>query len=359
MHSEDFSLVLMALSPTPLTRQDLVLRAAATFGGYQRRNDDVRRGEVDDALMAALERLVALGLVRQFAGTTASGGNQDLFELTPFGLICGREGLRAESAARVLRGAEIIRAAGEPLNEIALVALAQTTCELDSLYTPSENPKTPDGQTELAGWHNTSQLTFRTQPALINVLRESAPDDECYLHRLKRLNAISMWMRGKRLVEIEDAFTEYAPAWKGPEPAAGAIRSAAERSADVMRAVGRLVAEHYPEEAEAVREHVVALLPRLEHGVVREAIKLMRLGLGIRRGAAVGLIGADLATPELLFAALDRDDPVLYPILTSDGVHRMRAALSRRPRATWEHAPDAGAAAQRSLFDRIGDATAL
>ncbi|HEV7593912.1 MAG TPA: DEAD/DEAH box helicase [Gemmatimonadaceae bacterium] len=359
MRPEDLALVLMALDPTPLTQQQLLLRAAATFGGYQRRHDDVNRGAVDDALMAALERLVALGLVRQFAGTAGAGGNQALFELTPFGLICGREGLRAESAARVLRGAEIIRAAAEPLNEIALVALAQTTLELDVLYTPSENPETPDGQTELTGWHNSSQLTFRTQPALMQVLRESSTDDECYLRRLKRLNAISMWVRGKRLVEIEDAFTVYAPVWKGVEPAAGAIRSAAERSADVMRAVGRLVAERYPEEAEALRERVVVLLPRLEHGVIREAIKLMRLGLGIRRGAAIGLIGAGLATPELLFAALERDDPVLYPILTSDGVHRMRAALSRRPRTVWERAPDAAEASQRSLFDRIGDATAL
>src|SRR5690606_8019449 len=150
-------------------------------------------------------------------------------------------GLRAKSAARVLRGVELIRAAGEPLNEIALIALAQVTRELDLLRTPAEDTQKPAGQDELSGWQDISQLTLGKQPALMAVLRESADHDRRYLQRLKRLNAISMWVRGRPIQEIEDAFTMYEPSWKQerPEPASGAVRSAAERTADVLRAVGK------------------------------------------------------------------------------------------------------------------------
>ena len=365
MSPEDVALVLMVLDPRPVTTYDLALRAGATFEGYQRRGDNVARGVAEETLTSALDRLVDLGLARRVSsrvGADTSRVDVEQFELTEFGLVCGRDGLRSASAARVLRGAEIIHDAGEPINEIALIALAQITCELDDLRTPAEDTTTPAGQEELAGWHSESQLTLSGRPAILVALRDSADKDDLYLQRLKRLNALSMWVRGKRLEEIEDAFTMYVPEWKqrSPEPASGAVRSAGERTADVLRAVGRLVALKFPELADDIREQVVALLPRLEHGVVREATELMRLGLGIRRGAALQLIGAGIPTPEALFAALERDERALYPILTSEGVHRMRATLNNRLGLARPSAvAQSRAASQRTLFDRVGDATDL
>lgn len=404
MEPADLVLVLMALRAGAVTADDLTLRAAATFGGHQRRRDDVARGALNDDIVWALDHLESEGLVRRVAaaapvgpggaagpatpagssagsavgssGTASTsppaevvepaGSGGGAFALTEYGLVCGREGLRWESAARVLRGAEIIHSAGEPLNEIALIALAQVTRELDDLWTPAEDTRTAAGQEELAGWHDQSQLTLGRQPALLTVLRESAGHDGRYLQRLKRLNAISMWVRGRRLEEIEDAFTMFVPEGRQQrtEPASGAVRSAGERTADVLRAVGKLVALRYPALADGIREQVVALLPRLEHGVVREATALMRLGLGIRRGVAVQLIAAGIASPAALFDALERDAPALYPILTSEGVHRMRAAagaiIQRRPGpASPDRLAESRAATQRRLFDQIGDATDL
>lgn len=373
MEPADVALVLMTLRPGPVTAHELTLRAAATFGGHQRRRDDAARGAYEDALVAALDHLVTLGLACRLSADgdeTAAGmpgvsrGAEERFDLTEYGRVCGREGLRAESAARVLHGAEIIQRAGEPLNEIALIALGQITRELDELRTPAEDTRQEAGRDELAGWEGASQLALGQQPALLTVLRESAGHDGRYLQRLKRLNAISMWVRGRPLAEIEDAFTMFVPEWKQqrPEPASGAVRSAGERTADVLRAVGKLVALRYPDLADGIRERVVALLPRLEHGVVREATGLMRLGLGIRRGVALQLIAAGIATPTALIDALERDAPVLYPILTSEGVHRMRAAAGAVARrrlgtATPDQLVESRAATQRRLFDQIGDAT--
>ena len=358
---DDVALVLMVIRPGAITARELTARATSTFGGFQRHGDDAARRGAGEALERALLHLVELGLARVVPAAEGRQG-PDRFELTPYGLVCGREGLRAESAARVLRGAEAIHDAGEPLNEIALIALAQVTCELDELYTPVEDTRRQEGQDELAAWHEQSQLTLGAQPAILTVLRTSADHDGRYLQRLKRLNAISMWVRGRPWDEIEDAFTLHVPEWKkaNPEPASGAVRQAGERTADVLRAVGRLVALRFPDLADEIRERVVAMLPRLEHGVVREAAALMRLGWGIRRSDALRLIAEGIASPEALVDALERDDQALYPILTSEGVYRMRAMAGRRARqGSPRDAVEQRAATVRALFDRIGDATAL
>lgn len=348
---EDLVLVLLAMAQTSLTGYELLLLACDTFAGFQHAGNAEWRGMLEAGLATAVDRLEALGFVAREGGRISP---------TPYGLVCGREGLRVASARRVLEAAAAIVDAGEPLNEIALIGLAQLTDELDELDTPIERAGSDDFRTEHQAWHDQSQLTLGRQAVLLHMLRTTAANDSRHLQRLKRLNTISMWVRGIPLAEIEDTFSQHIAAWKDPEPVAGAVRQAGERTADVIRAVARLVAVRYPDQSATLGDMATALIPRLEHGVSREATALMRLGLGIRRGAALQLIAAGVGTPDALAAALKADDNRLYPIFGSEGVYRMRAALDgRQIRGRPAAVASARAGGERTLFDRIGDATVL
>jgi hypothetical protein len=339
------------MAQMPLTSYELLLLAADTFAGFQHAGDAEWRGLLEAGLATAVDSLEALGFVARVGGRISP---------KPYGLVCGREGLRVASARRVLEAATAIVDAEEPLNEIALIGLAQLTDELDELDTPVERAGSDDFRAEHQAWCDQSQLTLGRQAVLLDVLRTTAANDSRHLQRLKRLNTISMWVRGVALTDIEDTFSQHTPAWKDPEPVAGAVRQAGERTADVIRAVARLVAVRYPDRSPTLGDMATALIPRLEHGVGREATALMRMGLGIRRGAALQLIATGIGTPEALAAALREDDNRLYPIVGSEAVYRMRAELDGRQ---IRGRPDAGAHARasgaRTLFDRIGDATAI
>jgi helicase len=348
---EDLLLVLLAMAQEPLTRYELLLLACDTFAGFRHRDDAEWRGRLDAGLALAAETLEASGFVSREGGRVSP---------TPYGFVCGREGLCVASARRVLDGAAVIVAGGEALKEIDLIGLAQMTDELDRLDTPVETTGTDEFLTEYNAWRVESQRTLGSRAALLAVLRSTAVGDDQYLRRLKRLNAISMWVRGKALADIEDTFTQYTAKWKDPEPAAGPIRQAAERTADVIRAVARLVAVRYPDSSGELGDMVTALIPRLEHGVGRDATALMRAGLGVRRGEALQLGAAGIATLAALTAAVVADDKRLYPIFGSEGVYRLRATIDgRQVRGRPSAIAEAREASQRSLFDQIGDAAAI
>lgn len=348
---EDLVLVLLAMAQMPLSSYELILLAGDTFAGFQHAGDAEWRGMLEAGLATAVDNLEALGFVAREDGRISP---------TPYGLVCGREGLRVASARRVLEAATAIVDAGEPLNEIALIGLAQLTDELDELDTPVERTGSDDFTAEYQAWCDQSQLTLGRQAVLLDVLRTTAASDSRHLQRLKRLNTISMWVRGIALADIEDTFSQHTAAWKDPEPVAGAVRQAGERTADVIRAVARLVAVRYPDRCTTLGDMATALIPRLEHGVGREATALMRMGLGIRRGAALQLIATGISTPEALEAALRGDDNRLYPIVGSEAVYRMRAELDgRQIRGRPDAVARAHASSARTLFDRIGDATVI
>lgn len=346
---EDLALVLLAMSPTPLTAYELLIVACDTFAGFQHQEDSEWRRSLDRGLSIAIDKLEVLGFITREDSRICA---------TPYGLVCGREGLRVVSAQRVLQMATAIIEKEEPLNEIALIGLTQVTDELDELETPVE--RNGDFQVEYNAWRTDSQLTLGSQSTLLELLETTAANDARYIQRLKRLNTISMWVRGMPLSDIENTFSRCTPNWKTIEPASGAVRQAAERTADMIRAVARLIAVKYPQRSVILGDMATALVPRLEHGVGREATALMRLGLGIRRGAAVQLIAAGVNTPAALQTAVESDDPCLPPIFGSEGVYRMRAMLNgRHLRGGPDTVARSKAASQRSLFDQIGDATAI
>ncbi len=141
------------------------------------------------------------------------------------------------------------------------------------------------------------------------------------------------------------------------EPVAGVVRGAAERTADVLRAVGKLVALELPGEAPAIADAVATLVTRLEHGVEREATALMQLGLRIRRAAARDIVSAGIASPDALVHAVQSDDPRVVAIVGAQQVRRWKGALARRSGHSALAVSRARAA--RTLFDTVGDATAI
>jgi replicative superfamily II helicase len=312
---EDLALALLMLAGEATPRR-LVEIAGETFEGFRskRRGAAFRARKARD-LAAALARLEQAGFV-----TRAPGAEGGAVAATALGRVCGRGNLSFASAERVLASAARLREAGEPLDALALLALVQLTDELDDVYTPA-------GKDEAAPWLEgvPHALGGRTRLA-------AEMDVACgayFLRRTrayKRLVAVRRWLAGEPIEKIEGVFSHFQR--RTDQPVAGAIRQAAERTADLLLPVGRLLSLAHPDQAEALAAHVAALRPRLEHGVGREVTELLRMRVPIQRAQALRLVALGIASPRGLRDALAQGDARLAGVFSERAREELSAALS-------------------------------
>jgi helicase len=329
----DLLLSLLAFVPEA-TEATLLELAADTFDGFMNADSSTWRRRFRDDMRKALARLVTGGFV-----TRADDGG---IEATASGRICGREAISVTSALRVLRSAETLVTAGDPLDEMSLVALAQVTAELDAIFTPFDG-----GDAE--GWPPLVADRVRDREPLLAVLgAEIALEGP----RLKRFFTIVRWVQGARMAQIEEEFSRFREPRRRDEPVAGPIRGIAARTGHMLRPVGALLAALYPERHEEIRSRVVALQPRLEFGIDRAAASLARYRLGITRGQINRLGEINRATFDSLHEGLRARDPEVLAIFGSSLAAALQQSMDRlRVRAARQS--EADVAAQIRLFDDI------
>ena len=191
-----------------MTQQELTNFIQSTFAAHQ-------RGRVlsEQSISAHLSRLASAGLVEPIDAR---------FRLTELGKVAGELGIQVESVVRIGRAFRGSNASS--LNEIAMVAAAQASVELDEIFFPIHRKSIQERQ--------------RWQGALYNyrlpsgVLRElQATDDSTYTARCKKLASVLMWIDGIELNQIEASLLRHLPT----DNAAGPIRSTAERTRDLLR----------------------------------------------------------------------------------------------------------------------------
>jgi replicative superfamily II helicase len=341
LHPDDLALALLVL--TGRTRvEDLLEVAKETFEGFQRQRDATWRRERRAQLRDAVMRLTIHGFV--------IGHDDGTVEPTLAGRVLGRTGLTAESARRAIAAAREILAAGEVLDERAFVALAQLTGELQQdVYTPA---KWHEGA-KWASYVNEKLLADREATLRVMV----APGDaKLSAQRLKRFYAVGRWLLGDRIDIIERGLSRFSLVIgrAAPDPAAGLVRQAADRTASVLRSLGKVLALSFPDLADEIRGRVLALLPRLEVGVHREAATLARYRLRLSRGEIRALRDAGVTDFEPLRDALraQRDDVVA--IFGSSRAAAVLATMDRRA-ARARRVQEADYAAQVALFDGQAD----
>jgi len=309
---EDLVLALVG-SGRATNTAEVVEAAMDTFYGYQRNSDASWRQEFRRGLRAAVAHLAQTGFITR----DTNSGAGEVLRLTGVGAVCARESLHSASAASVLAAAEEITAAGEPLDEIALVVLAQITEELDAV--PTSVSRNDRGR-----WAEPTQRLLPNRPATIRTLAHQ--DGETHTCRLKRVCAILAWVRGIPLRDIE---TELGRHFVDAEVRtfSGMIRGIGERTSHVLRGIATLLAARDPVRAVDYEEMVRALRPRLELGIDRAASDLGRMRFGLSRAEIRALTDEGCTSAESLAEALERSPDRMIALLGARRASELRTRL--------------------------------
>jgi helicase len=216
-------------------------------------------------------------------------GEADGYRLTPLGRFAGESGVHVDSIIRLSAGLAGIDAA--TLKSTTLIAAAQITVELDAVYIPINSRRnTPEPQI----WVRTlaqQQVANNT----LRALQTTAPDTAGITRRAKRASAAILLINGIEMAVLERSLNQHV--WNRPAMA-GVVRAVADRTRDLLPAVGAVLCELYPEHADAIQSLVGRTVTRLEFGIPAELIDLARVGAGLSRQQLLALRSADLITPQ-------------------------------------------------------------
>lgn len=248
---------------------------------------------------SAFARLLQHGLI------SAHGSG---YRLTELGRVAGEAGLAIESVLRIT-GVISQVAAGE-LSRSAMLALVQLTVELDEVRLPTHKKS----HKERSRWEQALREHVSCLPILGALLR----GDEA-VGRVKRFAAVLMWVHGTELRVIERNLARHMPSDYG-----GPIRAVADRSRDLLDAVGKIVHISLGGDEASLGGLVDGLAVQLELGVPQRLVPLAQLlGNRLSRGDYLKLLQANLADATTLRAAAD--DLVKDAVGQSEKVRAIRA----------------------------------
>ena len=311
MAPEDLVLALIG-SGRASSVEEVIDAALDTFDGHQQGSDAQWRQNLRRGIRAAVSSLKSSGFLQQEEET----GGVDRLTLSPTGAVCARELLLARSAMDVLAAANRIITSGEPLDEIALIVLAQETLELDSVAT---NLSWRDP----GRWSGPLRKLLPTRGATLETLGHA--DGKTHTRRLKRLYALLRWTGGLPVSKIEEEFGAH---FEDPSMTfSGTIRGIGERTTHVLRGIAALLAARYPERAASLEAMIVALRPRLELGIAAAGAELARARLGLTRPEIQALAGLGYTSAESLASALAEDAERMAQLFGSSRAAEIRARL--------------------------------
>ncbi|PWW58355.1 DEAD/DEAH box helicase [Actinokineospora spheciospongiae] len=248
-----------------------------SFASHQCRTS----GEADpfppDAVGPVLADLLERGLVRR----VHTG-----YALTPLGEVAVTRSVRIESVVDVRAALAGIRPS--EINRMTLIALAQTTAELDEVRFPAGSGDPRGEEAALIAAVVKQQIA----PSLLRLLRSRTG----WAARVRRAIACVLWMQGVPLRRIEAGLARHGE--QAPPP----VRQAATRTAEVVAAVVDIAHQLHPSlELEIMGTGLPA---QLRLGVVTDLVPVAhRIGPGFRRGTFCALAGAGLRTPAAVLAA--------------------------------------------------------
>jgi len=328
----DLTIALLVLTG-PCKEGDLLATARETFDGFRHHEDAEWRRQRREEVRAALDELRQVGYVEVLADKTIG--------LTPAGRVLGRSSVSVSSSQSVIAAARAIRAADEPLDQLALVALAQLTVEAGEVYVGA------NADSASVWIRVTTEKFLAKRPATARVLLTDDPGS-C-ADQFKRMYCACRWAYGVPIKSIE---TEIAAIGGGPESAAGMVRSVASRTASMISPLAKILGINLPDQATSLRQHAVAVFARLEVGAVAAAAALARLRLGLRRGELIRLVSLDRATFEHLRSALRAREPNAIAVF---GDKRAGRLLARMDAIAHEAAKrvETETAEQLRLFDDV------
>jgi hypothetical protein len=250
------------------------------------------------------------------------------FVLTALGRLAGESAIGVETLLRAVDCLRMLRA--EEVTDPTLIAMAQTSVELDGVYFPVNKRST---QKEPQHWWDELWRQGVARAVLMHMERnvtEAAQDTA----RAKKAAAWLYYVSGISMEEIERAMSQFGGAFGG---SAGPIRSVTSRTCDVVPMIAR-AAEILHGGAD-LQERVARLLLRLELGIRGPAVNIARYAeRRLDRGDYERLCDAGMTEQEALAKT---DDAALLKLLGNDTskVRVVRDAAQRLRTARPARAP--------------------
>lgn len=261
-------------------------------------------------LERALDDLARHGLVERGAGGR--------FHLTALGRLAGESAVEVET---LIRAVDCLRALREEeVTDPALIAIAQTSVELDAVYLPVNKKST---QKEPQHWMGELQRQGISRAILANLQRNMTEKMQDTV-RAKKAVVCLYYVSGMGMEEIERAMSQFGGAFDG---AAGPIRSVTARTCDVLPMIAR--AAEVLHAGVDLQQRTARLLLRLDLGIQGPAVDLARFaGRALDRADYRRLCEARLTEREALTGA---DDGTILRLLGNDArkVVVLREALER------------------------------
>jgi helicase len=224
-------------------------------------------------------------------------GDDGHYHLTPLGRFAGEAGVQVESIIRLVAAFTGLKAA--EITDPALIAATQLTTEVDDVFFPmNRKSKHKEPQT----WFGA--LTSQGISGLLTrTLQRFVSDAHTPTLRAKKAAASLFWISPTPMAQIEATLTQHGGAFDG---AAGAVRSVASRTCDLLPAVAHVAELIHPELE--LSERVSRLLVRLELGVPAGIVDLARYAsTSLTRSDYHDLLQAGLNTADSIEAAADAD----------------------------------------------------
>jgi helicase len=269
--------------------EEIIEFLEASFGAFQasrnRENWQWSRPE----LVAALNDLAHHGLIQ----IDAHGA----YQLTRLGRLAGESAVEVASIIRLVESLGVL--SPQQISDPVLITAAQTTLELDQVHFPINKKST---QKEPQLWPN--ELGGQGVPgSLLNALHRLTKDDHQATLRAKKAVACLLFVSGRAMNEIEGVLTQFGGAFGG---AAGAIRSVAGRTCDLLPVAARVAEILHP--ALDLNDRVGRLAIRLTYGVPAAAVDLARMaGAELLRGDYCRLASAGLCDPNKINGATEAE----------------------------------------------------
>ena len=302
--------VLVAAARSGVTGDEIIDFLECSFGVFQMRARGGAAGWDRHGLERALADLPQHGMIER-----AEDGR---LNLTDLGRLAGESAIEIET---LLRAVDCLRRLSpEEITDPGLIALAQTSVELDDLSIPVNKKST---QKEPQHWAE-QLLRQGISRTILGFIQRTSSQALQIVTRSKKAAVCLYYISGVAMSEIENAVSQFGGGFGG---SAGPIMSVTERTCDVLPTIARAAELLHP--GLQLGDRAGRLIFRLAYGIQGPAVDLARYAeRTLDRADYKRLCDASCTGRERLTTA---DDATLLPLLANDQrkLTALRAAVAR------------------------------